>query len=123
MRLGSHSETEVSVADGKTARIRELNDAFRTSLAGGKVYVTDGVNGEGADFVGKALAAVRAFNVFTNDNDPHGEHDFGAFEVDGQKLFWKIDYYDKEDANFGAEDPSDPLATERVLTIMLVEEY
>lgn len=107
----------------KTARIRELNDAFRTSLAGGKFYTTDGVSSEGADFVAKAVAAVRTFDRFTNDNDPHGEHDFGAFEIDNQKLFWKIDYYDKEDANFGAEDPSDPATTERVLTIMLAEEY
>ncbi len=107
----------------KTARIRELNDAFRTSLAGGKVYTTDGVNSEGADFVARALAATRTFDRFSNNNDPHGEHDFGSFEVDGQKLFWKIDYYDKDDANFGAEDPSDPSSTERVLTIMLAEEY
>lgn len=107
----------------KTARIRELNDAFRTSLAGGRVFTTDGVSTRGADFVAKALAAVRTFDCFEEDNDPYGEHDFGSLELDGQKLFWKIDYYDKGDLHFGAEDPSDPGATERVLTIMLAEEY
>jgi hypothetical protein len=105
----------------KTARIRELNDAFRAS--GGKVYATDGVSSEGADFVAKAVAALRTFDHFSKDNDPHGEHDFGSFEIDGKKLFWKIDYYDKDDSIFGAEDPSDPSSTERVLTIMLAEEY
>ncbi|MEO8629066.1 MAG: DUF3768 domain-containing protein [Betaproteobacteria bacterium] len=111
------------MSDEKAARIRELNDAFRASLTGGKVYTTDGISGEGPDFVATALDAVRTFDRFTRDNDPHSEHDFGSFEVDGQKLFWKIDYYDKGDSNFGAEDPSDPATTERVLTIMLAEEY
>lgn len=107
----------------KSARIRELNDAFRTSLAGGKVYVTDGVRSRGEGFVTAALTAVRSFDTFTKDNDPYGEHDFGAFEIDGRKLFWKIDYYDIGDPDLGAEDPSDTATTERVLTIMLAEEY
>jgi Protein of unknown function (DUF3768) len=61
-------------------------------------------------------------NVFIEDNDPHGEHDFGSFEIEGRKLFFKIDYYDK-DMRFGSEDPSDPSKTARVLTLMLAEEY
>lgn len=111
------------MADEKINRIRELNDAFRTSLSGGKVYTTDGVSSQGPDFVAKALVAVRTFGEFNEGNDPYGEHDFGSLEVDGQKLFWKIDYYDKRDPDLGAEDPSDPASTERVLTIMLAEEY
>jgi hypothetical protein len=64
----------------------------------------------------------KAFNVFIEDNDPNGEHDFGSFEIDGRKLFFKIDYYDK-DMRYGSEDPSDPSQTARVLTLMLAEEY
>ena len=59
---------------------------------------------------------------FTEDNDPHGEHDFGSFELAGRKFFWKIDYYDAN-MEFGSEDPADPAKTTRVLTIMLAEEY
>jgi Protein of unknown function (DUF3768) len=55
-------------------------------------------------------------------NDPHGEHDFGHFEIAGQKFFWKIDYYDAA-MEFGSEDPADPTKTTRVLTIMLASEY
>ena len=54
--------------------------------------------------------------------DPHGEHDFGSFELVNRKFFWKIDYYD-ERCEFGSEDPSDPKLTTRVLTLMLATEY
>ncbi len=35
-----------------------------------------------------------------------GEHDFGTIEIDGERFFFKIDYYGL-DMQFGAEDPSD----------------
>lgn len=68
------------------------------------------------------LQKVATFCQFTEDNDPHGEHDFGSFEVTGHDVFWKIDYYE-ESMECGSEDPADPTKTTRVLTIMLAEEY
>jgi hypothetical protein len=65
---------------------------------------------------------VELFDSFTEDNDPHGEHDFGAFEHAGGKIFWKIDYY-APDMERGSENPADPKQTVRVLTIMLASEY
>ena len=65
---------------------------------------------------------MRTFDDFTEDNDPHGEHDFGSFEQNGQTIFWKIDYYDLLVDN-GSRDPSDPALTRRVLTVMFAEEY
>jgi hypothetical protein len=65
---------------------------------------------------------VETFDLFTQDNDPYGERDFGAFEHNGARIFWKIDYYDLTMTN-GSEDPSDPKQTVRVLTIMLASEY
>ena len=105
-------------------RIRQLNDSFRTTLSPslGRVMCTAGVNGNGAAFVAKCLAAVAAFSDFTPDNDPHGEHDFGSFEVDDEQCFWKIDYYADRSLTYGADDPSS-LSTVRVMTIMLAEEY
>jgi Protein of unknown function (DUF3768) len=62
------------------------------------------------------------FDNFTPDNDPHKEHDFGSFEIDGQKCIFKHDYYDKS-LQYGSEDPGDPQKTTRVLAIMLADEY
>lgn len=70
------------------------------------------------------LARVQAFASFTGDNDPHGEHDFGAFDMTGAgKVFWKIDYYADDAMDAGSEDPADPTRCYRVLTIMLAAEY
>ncbi|MGB3245607.1 MAG: DUF3768 domain-containing protein, partial [Sulfitobacter sp.] len=55
-------------------------------------------------------------------NDPYGDHTFGAFETAGEKLFWKIDLYDTT-YHYGSEDPANPKATRRALTIMLRSEY
>jgi len=103
-------------------KIRVLNDNFRTTFIGGQLYLTIGVAELPIDVKAQALLLVKTFKDFTGGNDPHGEHDFGSFEVAGEKFFWKIDYYDL-DRRYGSEDPSDPEKTRRVLTIMLAEEY
>lgn len=66
---------------------------------------------------------MREFSEFSEDNDPYGEHDFGAFDIEGAgKIFWKIDYYNRT-MDGGSDDPDDPGKTTRVLTIMLASEY
>lgn len=74
-----------------------------------------------SDVQAMAIHEIASFAAFDEDNDPHGEHDFGV-ELAGQRLFWKIDYYD-QNMESGSEDPADPAKTTRVLTIMLAEEY
>jgi hypothetical protein len=102
--------------------IRALNDAFRTTMTGGKVFMTAGVDALPSDVKAMVIRRVATFADFTPDNDPHGEHDFGSFEVGGRKFFFKIDYFDNE-LEFGSDDPADPSKTTRVLTIMLASEY
>jgi hypothetical protein len=104
------------------AEVRALNDAFRRTMAGGKVLMTAGVDALPSDVKAVVLRRVATFSDFTEENDPHGEHDFGSFTVAGHKFFWKIDYYDAN-MEFGSDDPSDPAKTTRVLTIMFAEEY
>ncbi len=62
----------------------------------GRTFMTAGVNTKGPEFVAKALIKVIAFDDFNADNDPHHEHDFGSFELEGEKLFSKIDLYERE---------------------------
>ncbi|MCP3475053.1 DUF3768 domain-containing protein [Bradyrhizobium sp. CCGUVB1N3] len=106
----------------RSVRIRALNDAFRQTFQGGRVMMTSGVADLPDEVKAAVLQLVASFNQFTEDNDPHGEHDFGSFVLADQKLFWKIDYYD-ERCEFGSEDPSDPKCTTRVLTVMSADEY
>lgn len=104
-----------------TQQIARLNDQHRARPGVGWV-MTPGVQDLGALAIVQAVAAVTRFCDFSEDNDPHGEHDFGAFEIDGQRLFWKIDYYDV-DLALASPNPADPAVTRRVLTMMLAEEY
>ena len=103
-------------------QIRELNDRFRTTMTGGQVLMTAGVDALPSDIKAMVIRRVATFSDFTADNDPHREHDFGNFEIAGCKFFFKIDYFDAK-MEFGSEDPADPSKTTRVLTIMLASEY
>ena len=55
-------------------------------------------------------------------DDSCDERDFGAFEFQGERLFFKIDYYDLA-MEFGSEDPADASVTRRVMTVMLSSDY
>lgn len=105
-------------------RIRELNDIFRTQSRGnGMVLITCGVQAEGQEFVAAAVEAVRAFNTFSEENDPWGEHDFGAVELDTQKVFFKFDYFADDSLSVASQNPANEGMTYRVLTVMLASEY
>ena len=109
-----------TVSIRKTDIIRSLNDEFRRTFRGGKVFVTAGVSLR--QDLPEIIQRVRTFDEFTADNDPHGEHDFGAVKIGSDLLFWKIDCYDL-DMQYGSPDASDPNVTARVLTLMLAEDY
>ena len=108
------------------ARIRTLNDEMRISgpeNAGSDHWLlTPGVVSFEPDEVVDIVRTVRTFDKFDTDNDPHGEHDFGSFEFGGEKIFWKIDYYNLS-LDGGSPDPADNEVTTRVLTVMLALEY
>ena len=104
------------------ARIRDLNDQLRRSLSGGVLMMTAGVIALGAKRQMAILSAIAAFDSFDPDNDPYGEHDFGALTVEGTRTFFKIDYLDRGLTGH-SPDPVDPTVTARVLTVMLAEEY
>lgn len=114
--------SEEVVSQDPKERIRELNDRFRQGAGSGDVYITRSLSCLDERTLARILAAVRGFDGFDEDNDPHGEHDFGALDVEGIRIFWKIDYYDRG-RKWASPDPSDPSVTTRVLTVMRSEDY
>lgn len=122
--MDSHAEADhpQEIEKSRTAKIRELNDRLRSTHRGGQMVATEGVCSLSSGIVPLILEAVAGFADFSIDNDPYGEHDFGALTVAGHRINWKIDYYDR-DLKYGSPDPADPRATTRVLTIMLASEY
>jgi len=121
-RVAGDMQGEHIMDKEKTARIRSLNDRFRRSGIGGDIFITPGIKELGYEGMKAVAAKVAGFDQFDHDNDPYGEHEFGAFDQNGHRVFWKIDYY-APDLMSGSEDPSDPSVTRRVLTIMLASEY
>jgi hypothetical protein len=105
-----------------TDRIRELNDHRRRHLTGGLAVMTPGIVALGQEAVARIVKTITVFDDFHHANDPHAEHDFGSFEADGQSIMFKIDSYDKALVAH-SPDPANPSVTERVITIMLAEEY
>jgi hypothetical protein len=99
--------------------IRILNDNFRSTFVGGQVVMTRGVADLPLDIRARLILAVQSFNNFTKDNDPHGEHDFGSIEIEGETYFWKIDLYEEPEV----KDSNGERIVNRVLTIMLADEY
>ena len=84
--------------------------------------ITPGVAALGQAAVERIIKTIAVFDDFCRANDPYGEHDFGSFEAEGHTIFFKIDYLDTALAQH-SPDPADSAVTERVLTIMLAEEY
>jgi Protein of unknown function (DUF3768) len=110
----------------QTDRIRALNDELRQNISRGHSHchaiMTAGIAALGVQAVARIVKTIEVYDDFCHANDPHEEHDFGSFEADGHTIFFKIDYYDK-DLKYHSPDPADPTVTERVITIMLAEEY
>jgi hypothetical protein len=110
------------VSDQSATRIRELNDHARKHLGHSQVVLTRGIADKDPETVDKILKTVSNYNLFSEDNDPYGEHDFGSFIINSETMYFKFDYYNK-DMTQGSEDPTDETKTTRVLTIMLANEY
>lgn len=115
------------------ATVAAHNDTFRKAVCAGQrptrpicgvLLVTRSITGINENFLTNALMAVGAFDTFAPDNDPDGYHDFGAIEIDGEKVFFKIDLYQADtDKRWGAETPDKPETVERVLTVMLASDW
>ena len=107
-----------TVQNETSMKIAQLNDAARSNAA--NYMATRGIMSLDEVTISDIFVAVQDFSKFTEDNDPYEEHDFGSFTVAGNKVFWKIDYYDQSLGYW-----CDPLRPEcrRIVTVLLAEEY
>lgn len=129
----------LTVAREQTARIARLNDMARQAMGIACTAVaTVGFRSLSASDQSSVRELIETFDAFDEDNDPHGERDFGCVyqlgdgrwttecprlpDGERERVFWKLDYYDRE-LKFGSEDAANPAVTRRVLTIMLADEY
>lgn len=113
--------------NSETETIRDTNDRFRRGdpTVPGRIMITQGIQAviaENEADVAALLQIVQDFNTFTEDNDPYELHDFGVFDFEGNRCFWKIDLFDTA-YEFGSEAPTDLIRTARVLTVLLASEY
>ena len=114
-----------------TAKIAEQNDRFRRTWGAdftvpGQIVLTRGVADLSPAAKAIIMQRVQGFDVFTEVNDPYGDHGFGAFEFEiggnSYHIFWKVDLYDT-DYSMGSDDPANTQVTRRILTIMHASEY
>ncbi len=128
-----------AAAREQTARIARLNDLARQAMGVACTAVaTAGFRSLPEADQSQVRELIETFDAFTDDNDPHGERDFGTIYqlVDGrwtterplshederERVFWKLDYFGR-DMQFASENAANPSITRRVLTIMLSDEY
>ena len=62
----------------RTDRIRKLNDIHRTHIPDTETVITWGIRRLTNGNLRELYNLVRNFKDFTDDNDPHHEHDFGS---------------------------------------------
>ena len=105
-----------------TNEIALQNDNFRKHLSQGTLVLTQGIRSNTKEDLEAIITKVRTFDTFDENNDPYGERDFGAFDYNGKRIFWKIDNYDREFL-YLSPDVSNPRLTNKVMTIMYAEEY
>ena len=129
----------VAAARERTARIARLNDLARSAMGVACTAVaTVGFRSLPDADQSQVRELIETYDAFDEDNDPHGERDFGTIyqlcdgrwtterprvrDDERERVFWKFDYYDR-DLQFGSDDAANPAITRRVLTIMLADEY
>jgi Protein of unknown function (DUF3768) len=117
------------------AWIARLNDLARSAIGVAcNAVATVGFRSLPESEQSKVRELIETYDAFTEDNDPHGERDFGCVyqladgrwtterprlrEEERERVFWKFDYYNRN-MQFASEDAANPAITRRVLTIML----
>lgn len=112
----------MSIMDTDLARVRALNDELRQHLLGGGAVMTPSIAALGPEAVARLVQVISVYDDFCKALDAWDAHDYGVFPFEGQMVAFKIDYYDKS-LTHHSPDPSNPSITQRIITIMMADEY
>ncbi len=113
---------------GRAEQIAKLNDRARSGFdPSARIMFTRGCldafcSGDTPSGLVAQAELIKTMRRHRFKEDTYGERDFGAFTFRGEKVFFKIDYFDLN-LEYGSEDPADASITARVVTIMLASEY
>ena len=137
--MSAAAPSPIATAREQTVRIARLNDIARSAMGVACTAVaTVGFRSLPEADQSRVRELIETFDAFDEDNDPHGERDFGTIyqlvcgrwtterprlrEEERERVFWKLDNYDRQ-MWLASDDAADPTVTRRVLTIMLSDEY
>jgi len=96
----SHSDAPQNCAHSRSER--QLAPPWR-----GRLWViTASPSALGTEALYAILRTVRDFESFTPENDPFGEHDCALLEAAGQRIVFKIDYYDRQIQGTSPDPPT-----------------
>lgn len=137
--MSAAAPSPIAIAREQTVRIARLNDLARSAMGVACTAVaTVGFRSLPEADQSCVRELIETFDAFDEDNDPHGERDFGTIyqlaegcwtterprlrDNERKRVFWKLDYYDCA-MRFASDDAANPAITRRVLTIVLSDEY
>jgi Protein of unknown function (DUF3768) len=109
------------VTPDKLERICELDDNLRKSFSGGEVVLTASVAALPNMVKAAVLDQVALFEVFNEENDPYGMHDYGSFDYRSREFFFKIEFFTLEPSDVPL-DLTDPKKALRIMTVGLVQD-
>ena len=116
------NQSEVDIWDERFAMtIKEVFNPFNKNSHGFNVNITPEV--AESEHLIEILEAVQNHRKFPKGDDPYGLHDFGAFEVDGRRWYFKFDFYEDEKMQWGWDPLDEHRRAYRLLTIMCSSEY
>lgn len=106
----------------QTQRIAALNDQFRSTFRGGEVVNSKSLRTLSREQKFELYEKVMAYDDFTPESDPAGEHNIGTIEHYGELYLWAISYYDV-DKKGDSRNPANEMVTNRVLVIVRADEW
>ncbi len=121
MTDNAHSEhVKLTATMSPLQKNRALNDHFRKTAKGGIVSISWGIHMLGraeVDNIMKKLGSAEG----DNSCEVGGEHDMGEITVNNRRIYWEINYYNK-DLDDMSVDASNPDQTTRFMTLLLDSE-